>query len=367
MAPTHKACPPGSSPTMHDGRHACEFKEVERLYCYLDGTGAQSCYKQGNVPNFPPHFPQPPSPPPAPKPTPPPFSACGDIYAIKHENIVQNIKDLQTYEQQLFKLPRESYWDAWDGESSSSLAQRINELSEIRQRLFQELRNQYTASQCLLNNDRQDMADQIAMVSLVEKELDNAKANINQLRTARDNKLRMVEITNYEYDRYISHRDVFRVAAGAGCGVLLGVYLTTSGWGGTGKAVIIISVALFLYLTATNIYTNYFRNQWNWNQLEWNPPDPAEMGKGYETVWEYDVDHLWKLWHQAKSEYKTEKGKAESAWRHSALGTIADREYGKGAKWLHKHTGFMRHPYHNLPTWGGGKKKGGSESFSNFH
>ena len=55
-----------------------------------------------------------------------------------------------------------------------------------------------TSSQCNLAESRQNLADQVAMVEIVKRELDNSEKTIFELQNIRNNQRRMVEITTYE-------------------------------------------------------------------------------------------------------------------------------------------------------------------------
>jgi len=356
----NKSCPSGWGAYVKDGRPACRYEAA--VYCYLDGKKGLQCYGADGKPTNAPGSAARTSPvgPPPPTPTPSPDQACGQVYQIKHENIVKNIQELQSYEQNMFKVlkKREAGGDI-DNTTVNQIIARINELSDIRVRLFTELRNAYTAAQCDLNNDRQGLADQIAMVSLVEKELDNAKANINSLQTSRDNKLRMVEITNYEYERYSAHRNIFKTIAFAALGVLFSVFLINRGFTNIGNAGIVLSIAIAAYLTLRKIYDNWQRNPWYWNQYEWTA-DKNQLQPGYETVFQHDVKAVEKGYRQAKGEvgYLEKRGK---------------QYYKKGEKAFNVVKGQVQHGLQKSGLTGAqdtmSKKKGAqaSESFANFH
>ncbi len=356
----NKSCPSGWSKYVKDGRPACRYDAA--VYCYLDGTGGTQCYGPDGKPRGPPgSAPTPAAPAPAaPAPTPHPSEACGQIYEIKHENIVKNIQELQKYEQNMFKALKQQEAGGDGGATTKQITARINELSGIRTRLFAELRNAYTAAQCDLNNDRQDLADQIAMVSLVEKELDNAKANINSLQTSRDNKLRMVEITNYETERYAAHKSIFRIIAFAAFGILLSVFIINRGYSNLGNAGIILSVGVAAYYTARNIYDNWWRNPWYWNQFEWNAGQD-QLQPGYETVYEHDVLALEKGYRQGKSEASYLEKKGKKAFRKGKKAFDVAKEQ---AKKFASNTGLDGSSGMNTK-----KKKGAqaSESFANYY
>ena len=302
------SCPSGWRKVSYKGKTACRHQKVGDTYCYLTPGHDPQCWTaSGPIPSPACVGPGcPPTGPPAPTPPPSPGKACGTIWNVAHQNIVANIQQLQTYEHEMFLQLQDRWWNEEadiDGASSEDIITRINELAAIRARLFKELKNAYTSAQCTLNNDRQDLADQIAMISLVEKELDDAKANINELETTRGNKLRMVEINSYEYNRYKSHKDIFRVIAFCALGVLISIWMINRGLGALGKVGVVLSIAIGIWLTASKIFANWGRSSWNWKQFVW-PGGTAlkdKLKKGYESVWQYDVNAFWKGVHQAEA------------------------------------------------------------------
>ena len=130
----------------------------------------------------------------------------------KHDNTVKNIQELQELEKYMFQnLQNINKADSSAASEAAIIQHRINELSAMRQNLFTQLKNMYTNVQGDAANSRTDLADQIAVVEIVEKELSAAKANLNQLIQERDNKLRMVEIGEYTTSRYESHKHILKV------------------------------------------------------------------------------------------------------------------------------------------------------------
>ena len=54
----------------------------------------------------------------------------------------------------------------------------------------------------------------------------------------------MVEITNYEANRFEAHRNIFKNVAFCALGVVLSLYLVNKGWKNVGKAGVVLSVAI---------------------------------------------------------------------------------------------------------------------------
>ena len=222
-----------------------------------------------------------------------------ELMELQHTNIMANIKALQNYEKSLFT----SLQQQTDDSQRTKITGKINELSQMRTRLFNELRNAYGISSDILSRDRQDLASQLAMIEIVENQLQDVKAEINSLTAKHDDKLRMVEVTNYEYDRYYAHKTIFKTAAYCALAVLISVWIINAGFPTIGKIGIVLSIAYFVYQTGYAIYDLSWRNNMNYKRYDFSF-DPQQYQKGYQTVYEVDKHALEKAWKQTKYESK---------------------------------------------------------------
>jgi len=183
--------------------------------------------------------------------------------------------------------------------TSIEIKGRISDLSKLRNQLYTDLNNILTSTQCNLADSRQNLADQIAMVDIVKKELDNAETAIKELEVIRNNRRRMVQITDYEKQRFGSHKNIFRTIAFCGLGVLIGVYLVNAGWGTIGKFAIVASIAMGVILTLGSIYYNWWRSGMNWNRFNFGSYSATAGG---DTVYEHDVRAFDKLYDDTSAE-----------------------------------------------------------------
>ena len=200
----------------------------------------------------------------------------------------------------------------------------LRSYQDSRIRLMQQLKNISSQTQCSLASDRTALQDQLAMMMLAEDQLKTTEKQTQELINERNNKHRMIEITNYEYDRYSSHKDIFRTIAFCSLFVLAGIYIGASGnstfkW--IGYPMVVIAIAVAIFLTIKKIWWNYYRNERNWKQFEWGAPHPH--GGDYETVWQHDKRAFEKAW----SDTKYEAGRAEKGIEH---------EYGRAKRNVEK-------------------------------
>ena len=320
---SNKTTCPGSATLTDDGK-ACTVKLDIPLFCGLTAD---------SVPGWPRCFTNDGSPiqvPPAPAPASSGSSTgtgkanlepkCSDILNVQYDNLLDSINNIHAFEGKLFS----DLEAVENGEESSMTAMeikgRIGDLSQLRNQLYKDLNNILTSTQCNLAHSRMNLADQIAMVDIVKKELDNAEKAIKELEIIRNNRRRMVEITNFEKLRFRSHTDIFRTIAFCGLGVLGGVYLVNAGNKNIGNAVILLSITIGVILTMRAIYYNWWRSGMNWNRFNFGTYEAKASG---DTVYEHDVKAFEKLYDDTSAEVSHIETQAEQK---------ADQIYDAGKK-----------------------------------
>jgi hypothetical protein len=321
---------PGSSTLTDDGK-ACEVKLDSPLYCGLTADsvpGWPRCYSQdGTAIQVPP------------KPGAASGSSstgtgksklqpsCSDILNVQYTDLLDSINNIHAFEGKLFEDLETVENGGESSMTSIEIKGRISDLSKLRNQLYTDLNNILTSTQCNLADSRQNLADQIAMVDIVKKELDNAETAIKELEIIRNNRRRMVQITDYEKQRFGSHKNIFRTIAFCGLGVLIGVYLVNAGWGTIGKLGIVASIAMAVILTLSSVYYNWWRSGMNWNRFNFGSYSAAAGGS---TVYDHDVRAFDKLYDDSSTEFSH----IESQAKHEATKAYdaGKKVYGAASK-----------------------------------
>jgi len=301
---------PGSSTITDDGK-ACEVKLDSPLYCGLTADsvpGWPRCYsKDGTAIQVPP------------KPASSGSSStgtgksklqpsCSDILNVQYTDLLDSINNIHAFEGKLFEDLETVENGGESSMTSIEIKGRISDLSKLRNQLYTDLNNILTSTQCNLADSRQNLADQIAMVDIVKKELDNAETAIKELEIVRNNRRRMVQITDYEKQRFGSHKNIFRTIAFCGLGVLISVYLVNAGWGTIGKLGIVASIAMGVILTLSSVYYNWWRSGMNWNRFNFGTYSAA----GGDTIYEHDVKAIEKLYSDTSAQVSSIESQAEA-------------------------------------------------------
>lgn len=132
----------------------------------------------------------------------------------KHMDTINNIKKLQALEKYMFQnLQKINSQDGQDAQQQQQIISKINELSNMRSGLFNQLKDVYGSVQSDLTDERKELSNQVTVIGVVENELNKAKQNLTSLDNDKNNKLRLVEISNYESARYQAHIGVMRIIA----------------------------------------------------------------------------------------------------------------------------------------------------------
>jgi len=93
----------------------------------------------------------------------------------------------------------------------NDILNRINNLSDLRVNLLKNMKNLYSMISTNVERTRKDLVNQMAIVGVVENELNNSKNKLNSLTDTKNNKIRMIEINNYYGSKYSSYSDILMI------------------------------------------------------------------------------------------------------------------------------------------------------------
>ena len=200
------------------------------------------------------------------------------------------------------------------------IIQKINELSEMRISLFKNMTNMYGNMQDNVANSRTDLVDQMTVVGVVEGELDNAKANLNKLTNAKNNKMRMTEINTYYGKRYSAHAGVMKILIMICIPLLILAILKKKSLipsrianGVSGFIIIVGAIILIRRIWDLSRRDNMNYDEYNWvfNATNQGP-----------TVYQYDMAQFGKAGKAAKSEVGTLQSDAQNVAGSLGLGCV---------------------------------------------
>jgi len=128
-----------------------------------------------------------------------------------NESIVDNIKQLQQIEKDLYTELQTISASPGNADRQKELISKINTLAEIRTDLFETLKHMANSTQNMIATTRVDLVDQLTLIGVVEDELNKTNALMNQSDNIKNNKMRMVEINTYYGKQYRAYTDLMKI------------------------------------------------------------------------------------------------------------------------------------------------------------
>jgi len=258
----------------------------------------------------------------------------------KHQNTIKDIQKLQEIEKYMFNnLQSLSKSSSGDLQKSNVIKSRLNELSTMRLGLFNQLKNMYQDGQSETSNSRNNLADQITMVKVIDNELSNAKNELKALEDERKNKKRLVELTDYEYDRYKSHKNILKIIAYGALACLLIVILMKQPWfpATIGVGLLCLVIVATIVTIAGRLLDNFGKTNYNYNKYRWGKKGcpNGDCGGGGKDSEEWDwskmfsnaCDDISNTYEKGKDALLNTKSKVESI---AKINTALEVEEGSG-------------------------------------
>lgn len=207
-----------------------------------------------------------------------------------YQTTLNNIKDLQNLEKDLYTQLEISATTQGNAAQQTDLINRINKISQIRMSLLQTLNTMSNTLQTQVGNSRVNLVDQLTLIGVIEQQLNQIKAQMNQSDNIKNNKLRMVEINTYYGKRYRSYTELMKIVIFS-CVIFLILALLKKKELlpeniANGLLSIFLIISLFFFLRKVNDI--YWRDNMDFDQYNWYN-HPESYGK---TVFEYDEEAI---------------------------------------------------------------------------
>lgn len=248
----------------------------------------------------------------------------------KHQQTIKNIQDLQDLEKYMFQnLEKISSSDSPNVQQQQQIITKIQELTNIRKDLFAQLNQMFNSTNAQLIEDRDDLASQMTTLEVVENQLKEMENSLTNIKQEKQDKVRMIEIGNYEFERYQAHKKLLQlISIFVGIFLLLLILIKKEAIPNTiGSGVLSILGIVGLFFIIRQLYNIYSRSSFVWNEYNWQNVPPSQAGSG-ETVFQHDKKFFGKLLNegesgldnlesQADQTYNSLTKKAESIYQQS--------------------------------------------------
>ena len=269
----------------------------------------------------------------------------------RHTQTLVNIKELQAMEEEMYTELENGNKDLSITEEKQ-IVNRINELSQMRTGLFNNMKDMYSYLQNNVAESRNDLVNQITTVGIVESELNNAKKNMKALEREKYDQLRMVEVNTYVGQQYQAQGELMRLLAVfcvpillvgilANSNVVPQTIMSTQTIHNIAGGLIFVLLLLGVYFIGRKWWDITNRDNMNFSEYLWNfDPKSADP-----TVYDYDMNQLSSAWGKTKSEFnRGEKYLGKMGGKlggEFGMGCLGEACCDKGTKWSKKHNKCM--------------------------
>jgi hypothetical protein len=218
-----------------------------------------------------------------------------------------------------------------DYDKKKRIMDQIDQLTQMRMNMFKQIQSQVSSVQSDVTGSQKGVASQLALAKVAESQLADMKSQIRKLDEMKNDKLRMVEIGNYEAQRYEAYKTImfyiFLIA------IVMVVINKTSQLGimpdflSTGIMSVVLVVGIIVI--GRKLFDVGSRSPLNFEKYDFTSSAVAQqMRPGYETVLEHDRRAFAKMIYGAETSFDEAKQKL-SGYTQSA-GDEIKKIYGEG-------------------------------------
>ncbi len=184
-----------------------------------------------------------------------------------HKNTLERIQKLQGLESYLWnnmnKLEN-------NGQASNEIRNRLRELKEMRINLLKQMNNMYIREQKQLSIARSNLVNHQTTGDILDNSIKNIEKELNDLKNEKNNKLRMLKLSEYEYLRSKSHKNILKVITYALLVILIAIFMNGYSWFPSilSTVLIIISLAFIILHAGKHMVYNFTRSNLYWHKFQ---------------------------------------------------------------------------------------------------
>lgn len=206
------------------------------------------------------------------------------------EKLFERIQELQTKEMTLYGTLESLSTSNPDESEISSTIEEINQTTQLRDTLYDKLSSDLNKSADTVGSLSQHLQDQIETTNVMERQLQKARERADQIKQTKKDTNRMVQLGQYEAERYKAHKDFIKLMIYFLLALLVVVVLLRYNiiHSVLASGLITLIVALALIMGGQRMYDLYSRSNLDYTKYDWSF-DREEANKGYSSVWEHDV------------------------------------------------------------------------------
>ena len=188
----------------------------------------------------------------------------------KHKKIQEDLKELQVIETYLFdELAKINQSDATKTDQETQIKNYIQNLKNVRKSLMENLKNLYTNANNDLNYNSQHLGNQRDMSEQLSVELEKARNVLKKLKAEKNNKTRLAQIGEYEFEKNREHRSILKTIVYGSFFILIIFFMNSKNMlpNFLTKIIVVIISSITFLLVIQRLFWNSRRNNIDYSKF----------------------------------------------------------------------------------------------------
>lgn len=188
---------------------------------------------------------------------------------MSDEQILADIERLQTIEKELFANLETNGELSVD--QQNKIIERINSISDMRIDLYQTIGGMNQFYKASLENSEDTLNEQKVAIGIIEKDLNNSKQKIDELKNSKINKLRAIELNSYYSDAYEEKTQFMKVLFYTLLPIVIISFLYKKGIlpGFVFNSLTLLIVFVGSYFALKYMVSIFMRDNMNYQEYDW--------------------------------------------------------------------------------------------------
>ena len=200
----------------------------------------------------------------------------GQSLAAKHASVLRELGELEAIQTALSNQ-RESETDAT---TQTAIDTYIENLTDIRARMMSEMVNKYANASDQLAYTAGHLANQNSMSGQISGELVKARQLLKSLKAEKNNKRRLAQIGEYEYEKNREHKGIMKTIVYGSFFILIVFFLNKKNMlpDVFTKIIVVAIVVVIILLVIQRLYWNFRRDNIDYSKFS-QPNTNRDVGK----------------------------------------------------------------------------------------
>ncbi len=189
-----------------------------------------------------------------------------------NDQTLNDIQRLQDLEKELYaKMEALSASKKLTQKTKDDIIAQINNLTQLRMNLYANLKNNYDQHQIAAITNSNAYDEQSAAVSVVEKELNAAKAKLQLMEDDKTNKMRYIDLNIYYGKQYQNHAEIMKIIIYMCVPIIILSVVAQKGYIPANVVAVIVAIiaAIGIVFLITRIGSAMNRDNMDYDRINW--------------------------------------------------------------------------------------------------